>query len=83
MDTKTQSNGTSDLGSDVPPITVENVQKWLSRDLGACITMLHAVHNDMNLQRLMAEHLCGVYNNAKQHNNGIKDAIAKHPKAAN
>lgn len=80
MKTKTVSEESQgdEIAKGVP--TVDDVEKWLTKDLGACIAMLRAIHNDTNLRRLMATHLHGVHMNTIAHNNGIKDVIANAPK---
>lgn len=65
MDTKTMPNGKTAQGAELPTADVNQVEKWLTRDIGVAITLLTAIHNDPNLRRLMATHLHGLHENQK------------------
>lgn len=68
------SNGSEAQGADVQEdgdITagvpdVATVEKWLTKDLGTCITFLTALHNDAELRRQMAIFLQGRLSNFKE-----------------
>lgn len=53
----------------VAALTIEQVEKWLTDDLGRARSLLQALHNDKNILRLVAVHLHGLaqnYNEAKK-----------------
>lgn len=68
---ETNSYGSATQGvdqptADLPPsFDLKQVEKWLTRDLGICIVLLSAIHNDPNLRRMMALHLHGLHENKK------------------
>lgn len=49
----------------LPQADTGQIEKWLTRDLGACITFLTAIHNDPDLRRQMAVWLAGRIENQK------------------
>lgn len=53
----------------IEKLTVAQVEKWLTDDLGRARSLLQAIHNDKNVLRLIAVHLHGLaqnYNQAKE-----------------
>lgn len=75
-------NGKTTQGVDLPPVTIENVEKWLTKDLGSCISMLNAIYNDPNLRHMLAEYLVGVHHN-RLAGSVLAADLVKGPKAVN
>lgn len=59
----------TDVSGEVPgtvsDVDFAQIEKWLSRDLKACIALLSAIDNDVDLRRLMAQFLHGRVQNFK------------------
>lgn len=64
QDAATQGVANSDGG--VPPVTRENVGKWLKKDVASAIMILNAVHSDQDLLNHMADFMYGRFVNQKQ-----------------
>lgn len=60
-------NGRATQGVDSPPPTIEQVEQWLIKDIGACLSLLNGIYNDPNIRRMMAEYLIGMHENRKNH----------------
>jgi len=61
-----KDNGVEAPGAETQEVEIPSPQvivKWIRRDIGACISLLSAIHNDSNLQNLVAEWLHGRYVN--------------------
>lgn len=61
----------ADIKSALDGVTLENIEKWIAKDVGVCITFLQAVHNDANCRRALAEYLFGQHCNRVAHNAGV------------
>lgn len=57
------TNGQAAPGAELPPPTIDQVDAWLIKDIGACIALLNGIQNDPNLRRMMAEYLVGMREN--------------------
>lgn len=44
--------------------SVETIEKWLTKDLAACVSLLNALHSDSELRRQMAIFLQGRFSNS-------------------
>lgn len=62
-DSKMVSESQGDSKHKSPP-TLKEVQEFVKRDVGVCIAMLSAVHNDKPTMDALAEYLHGRYMNA-------------------
>lgn len=52
-----------------------SIEKWLTRDIGVCLTLLKAIYDDPNCRRELAKYLAGVHRNRVQHNAAMKNGI--------
>lgn len=49
-----QVQGTGDVLEELPVPDLSQIETWLTRDLGAAIQVLTAIHNDAELRRQMS-----------------------------
>lgn len=65
METNQVNGQAQGAESDVLETSEDQILKWLTRDLGACITFLRAIHDDVELRQMMATWFKGRIINAK------------------
>lgn len=63
--TKSKNVADASLGDVSEDLSVDQVEKWLTDDLGRALSLLHALHNDKNALKLIAVHLHGLALNHK------------------
>lgn len=62
---KKSRNGQAPDSQDIGELPVEQVAKWLKKDIGVALALLNALHSDEDMLVNMATFLQGRYVNAK------------------
>lgn len=69
-----QPSLTEEVDSKLSQVTVEEVEKWITDDLGRSRSFLQAIHDDKNILHLVAIHMHGKLQNFKNGKDSLKKA---------
>lgn len=69
----TQKSINQEVSDKVAELTVEQVEKWLTEDLGRARSLLQAIHDDKNILRLVAMHMHGKVQNWNEKQKVLKE----------
>lgn len=56
----------AEVAAKVNDLDIDTIEKWISKDISVCLSLLNAINTDKDLRRMMATFLKGRFNNAQQ-----------------